>query len=168
MVQLPNYSQVEILAEAPPAEYGTHERRADILDRVLDAGSPRAVNKSELARRYDVHRNTINRDFDRLSEHLADALDPSDVHVRVRAAFERAQQELFDSGEPREAWRVTREWASWLADVGVIETESARAEVDVTQREAATETEHYKLITDDGEDVPVGSDYHLPEGESIE
>lgn len=67
---LPDYTVLEPPDETPPTEYSTHQRRADVLQLVIEAGSPFVVNQSHLADKYDVHRSTISRDLDRLRESI--------------------------------------------------------------------------------------------------
>jgi hypothetical protein len=43
---LPDYSAIELPDKMPIAEYGTHERRADVWRAIKAAGSPSRVNKA--------------------------------------------------------------------------------------------------------------------------
>lgn len=119
MAQHTDYAQVDVPDEKHPTEYHYTERRSEILQIVLRAGGPAAVNQSTLADRYDVDRSTISRDLDRLSESIADQLG-SHIDLTVKAAFDRAVEELQEEGEYREAFDVALDWSEWLADRGHI------------------------------------------------
>jgi AcrR family transcriptional regulator len=141
-----------------PTEYSFVERRAEILDLVMEAGSHRKLNKLQLADRYDVSRRTIFYDFERLNEFLEETLGER-AKMRTQVWFERIVDDLLDEGEHRDAWRTIMEWNEWLADRGAIETVPDQMEVDATVREASTEGSEYRIVseTDDDEYVEIPS-----------
>jgi len=135
---LPDYSELEPPDEKPPAEFTTHERRADVLRAIIDAGSPFAINQTELAERYDVHRSTVSRDMDRLRESV-DELLGRDAKLTTRALYEAVIGELLAESDwkaKKAAWDVVMDWNDWLADIGEQHREPDRSEVDVRSRTA--------------------------------
>lgn len=129
----PNYLATEPPADKAPAEYTHHERRAEIADLVVAAGSPYAVKQSQLADRYDVHPSTVCRDMKRLREAAADDL-AADAPFLSRVVFEKTLRELQDAGDwraAREAFKTVMEWNEWLGDLGIQDRAPSKHEVAV-------------------------------------
>jgi len=151
---LPNYDAIEPPDNTPRAEYGTHERRAEVWRAIKAAGSPARVNKAALARKYDVSRKTIYRDFDRLREWVDDSLG-EDAKLTTRAVFETVVDDLLNAGD----WRAKKaaldavmDWNEWLAEIGEQHREPNRVEADVRRREVA-----YTVVRETP-DLPVTED----------
>ncbi|MFW6435544.1 MAG: HTH domain-containing protein [Halovenus sp.] len=135
---LPDYTALEPPDEKPPVEYTTHERRADVLQQIVEAGSPFAVNQTELADQYGVHRSTISRDMDRLRESV-DELLGRDAKLTTRALYESIIGQLLAESDwkaKKAAWDIVMDWNEWLADIGEQHREPDRSEIDVRSRNA--------------------------------
>lgn len=152
---LPDYSGVNPPDDKCPEEFTHHERRADLLRRCIQAGSPFAVNQSALARRYGVDRSTVCRDMARLRESVANSLG-DDAKLTARAVFERALLDLRQADD----WRASKaafdavlDWQNWLAELGEQHREPDRAEVDVDMRSRSVDVS-YQVVRD-GEDDPL-------------
>lgn len=152
---LPDYSTVKVPDEKPPAAYSHHERRADLLRRCISMGSPFAVNQSDQADRYDVHRSQISRDMDRLRESVNDSLG-DDAKLTTQAVFERALLDMRQADD----WRASKaaldavmDWNDWLADLGEQHREPDRSEVDMDVRSRHAEVA-YRVVRE-GEDEPL-------------
>jgi len=158
MTDLPDYSSVEPPAEEAPESYDHHARRADILRRIREAGSPFAINQARLADRYDVHESTISRDMDRLRESIDSHLG-QDAKLLTRTLLETTVRELHAEGEWKAAWDVVMDWNDWLADVGEQEREPDQLDVEMDAR--ATEVSY--TIVREAPDLPTdeegGVDY---------
>jgi len=154
---LPDYDAIEVPDDTPRAEYSTHERRAEVWRAIKAAGSPSRVNKAALARRYDVNRSTIYRDFERLREWASDSLG-DDAELTARAIFERAVDELLEADD----WRATEaafdkmmDWNEWLQSIGEQHREPDRVEADVNQRRSEVQ---YRIVREEPADLPAGSE----------
>ena len=147
---LPNYAALEPPDGKPVAEYSTHERRAEILRLLREAGSPFAIKQVRLADRYNVHESTISRDMDRLRESVAEYLG-QDAKLTTRTLLEKTVRELQNEGEWKQAWDVVMDWNEWLAEVGEQHREPARSEVDVRSRHA----EVAYTVVREGDDEPL-------------
>lgn len=135
---LPDYTALEPPDGKPPEEFTTHERRADVLRQIVEAGSPFAINQSTLANRYGVHRSTISRDMDRLRESV-DELLGRDAKLTTRALYEAVVGQLLAESDwkaKKAAWDVVMDWNEWLADLGEQHREPDRSEIDVRSRNA--------------------------------
>ena len=152
---LPDYSTINPPDEKPKPEFDHHERRADLLRRVITAGSPYAVNQSDLADEYAVDRSTICRDMKRLRESVDDALG-ADAKLTARAVFERVLEDLQDADDWRAskaAFDAVMDWQNWLAELGEQHREPNRSELDVDVRSRGVDVS-YQVVRE-GEDEPL-------------
>jgi hypothetical protein len=152
---LPDYSTIKPPDEKPKPEFDHHERRADLLRRVISAGSPYAVNQSGLADEYAVDRSTICRDMKRLRESVDDALG-DDAKLTARAVFERVLEDLQDADDWRAskaAFDAVMDWQNWLAELGEQHREPNRSELDVDVRSRGVDVS-YQVVRE-GEDEPL-------------
>lgn len=128
-----DYRAVEIPPDKPPTEYTYAQRRAELLQQVIEAGHPRAINQTELADRYGVSQQQVSKDMDRLSEFVAEHVG-SDHRFILESVYHGAMLNLVEEGEYFKAVQVARWWGEWLADVGAMQTEareSGTGEIDV-------------------------------------
>lgn len=151
---LPDYTAVEPPADTDPEEYTTHERRADLLRQIREAGSPRAIHQQREADRYDVHKSTISRDMDRLRESIDDHL-ADDAKLTTKVLFDRVPDDLLAADDWREkkaAFNMVIEWNEWLADIGEQHREADKIEAEVHGTQSGVQ---YQVVSDAREvDVP--------------
>jgi hypothetical protein len=163
---LPDYSAVEPPADTAPEQYSTHERRAALLRRIREVGSPFAINQSKQSDRFDVHRSTITRDMDRLresvDEHLAD-----DAKLTTRVLFESITDELLDADDwkaKKAAFDMVMDFNQWLADLGEQHREPDRLEADVTAQSSEVQ---YRVVRDESADDLPTDDSGTPDFEAL-
>ena len=120
----PKYNAIEI-PDVSPRNFTAEQRRADLFRRVLNAGSPHAINQSREAERYDVHRSTVCRDMNELGEYVGENIG-NDARLTARAVFEQTLSDLQNADD----WRASKaafdtmmDWQSWLQDTGEQERE---------------------------------------------
>lgn len=123
-----DYYHVDVPSSKAPEDYEWWERRAEILDLILERGTPHGVHQQRLADRYGVSKSQISQDMDRLREHVDKTLGRS-AKMTTRALYQKAIQELRDDGEYREAFEVAMEWNEWLQDIGEQETVPEKHEI---------------------------------------
>lgn len=151
----PDYTRAQPPEEKPPSEYSTQERRADILQTIIEeAGSPSAVNQRDLAQKYDVHESTVSRDMDRLRESINEHLG-TDAKFTTRTLYQHVVRDLLSEDDWRAtkaAWDVAQEWNEWLAEIGEQHREPQRSEIDVDMRSQKTA---YEIVRDEeGDPLP--------------
>ena len=110
----PDYAAVEVPTK-DPSEYSYVERRAELLQQILDLGHPAMINQTEQADRYGVSQQQISKDLDRLAEHVEASLGARRDLV-TEAVFHRSIQGLLDNGEYRKAARTVADWNEWLVE----------------------------------------------------
>lgn len=147
---LPDYARLESPAETPPEEYSTHERRAEILQLLIQAGSPTAVKQRRLADRYGVHESTVSRDMDRLRESVDDGLGDR-AKLTTRTIFEKTVRELQNEGEWKAAWDVVMDWNEWLAEIGEQHREPRRSELAVDMESRNVDVAYEVVRGEDGD-----------------
>lgn len=145
----PNYYAYNIPQHKPPEDYTYIERRAEILQYILQRGSPYAVHQSRLADRYGVTDGQISQDMDRLQKHVTEHLG-DEVKLTTRVVFEKTVRELQAQGEWKDAWDVVMDWNEWLADIGEQHREPMHVAQDVAVGDGAS-TESYSILTDQGQ-----------------
>jgi hypothetical protein len=140
-----DYFAVDIPEEKPPEEYHYTQRRAALLEEVLELGTPTAVSRTEAGERYGVTHGQITQDLDAIAECVEEHLGDT-AKLQTKAAFERVLRELYDADDWRAtkaAWDVVADWNQWLGDVGEQEREPDRSEV------AVTDSSGYQVIHDE-------------------
>lgn len=132
-----------------------HERRAILLDRIIQAGHPDALGKtqSEIGEEFGVAQQTISDDFQRLSEFMADNVERDHVSI-MDTVFRGAIKDLVEDGKKAWAADVGKQWYEWLADMGQIER--VADEMDLNVNDVSDETEEYVVITDDDDGDDAG------------
>lgn len=150
---LPDYTAIESPDDKPPEEYTTHERRAAILQAIIAAGTPSAINQRRLADRFDIHESTVSRDMDRLRESIDENLG-NDAKLTTRALFERTVRELQAEDEWKQAWEVTMDWNEWLADLGEQHREPRKSALDVDMRSRSVDVAYEVVRDESGDPLP--------------
>lgn len=154
---LPDYDAIEV-PDVPKEDLGTHERRAALWRRMKEKKSPTRLNKARLSREFDVSRQTIYRDWDRLQEWAEGGLGEG-AKLTTRAVFEGVIDDLLAEGDWRakaEAWKIVREWNEFLGAIGAQDREPDRAELDITSRNVDV---GYKIVQGaDTDDLPTTDD----------
>lgn len=153
---LPNYAALEPPESKPIEEYTHHERRAALLRRIRDVGSPYAITQTRQAERFGVHRSTISRDMDRLRESI-DAHLGGDAKLTTQALFESIIEELLDVDDwkaTKAAWDIVMDWNDWLADLGVQHREPRQSSLDVEMRSRNLDVAYHVVREESGESLP--------------
>lgn len=154
-----DYSRVRVPhGEKPYHEFNYAERRAVLLERIEQAGHPRALGSTyaELGDEFGVSKPTIHHDMQVLAEWTAENLDRDHVHI-LDSVFRGAIRDLVSEGKHAWAAEVGKEWFDWLADMGVMDRAPDKVDLDATVRGEPDETEAYEVIPDD-EVVVEGAD----------
>lgn len=127
----PEYAELEVPAETPPAEYTWVERRTELYSLIEEAGHPRNLrrNQSELAARYDVSQQMISKDFQKLREYQRNRAGTRAIST-TRWLHERVVQEELDRGNLMNALHAQMEYNDFLFELGRLE--SAPDELHVT------------------------------------
>lgn len=112
----PNYSAIELPSKSC-TEYDWRERRAEVLQNVKEAGTPSAVNQTQLGEQYGVTQQQISKDLDRIAEHVHHEVVDRDRRVfTINTILERCVNGLLDEEEYRAAARAAIDWDEWLTD----------------------------------------------------
>lgn len=146
----PNYYGHDIPSNKSPDDYTYIERRAEILQYILQRGSPYAVHQARLADRYGVSESQISRDIKRLRKHVDEHLG-DDAKLTTRTVFEKTVTELQEQGEWKDAWTVVMDWNEWLADIGEQHREPKHVRQDVAVQDGDA-TDSYSILREDGDE----------------
>jgi hypothetical protein len=142
-----DYFAVDIPEEKPPEEYHYTQRRAALLEEVLELGTPTAVSRTEAGERYGVTHGQITQDLDAIAECVEQQVG-SRATLRTRAMLDRVTRDLLEADDwqaRKAAWDVVSDWNDWLGDVGEQERAPNRHEHDV---DVAVSGDGYQVIHD--------------------
>lgn len=110
----PDYQALEIPTKSP-SEFSYTERRADLLQQVLDLGHPSMINQTEAAERYEISQQQVSKDLDRLGEYIESNLGARRDLI-TESVYHRAIRGLLEEGEYRDAARTVSDWNEYLMD----------------------------------------------------
>jgi len=117
-----NYLIADIPDDLHPLDYNTHQRRADVLQKMIDAGHPYGINQSRLAKHYGVDQGTISRDVKEIQSYLSESLGDYAVSL-TQTAFENIYNSFMQTDDKEKAWKVLMDWNKWLENRGAIRTQ---------------------------------------------
>ena len=133
----PDYSAVD-LPSKDPTEYSYVQRRAELLQRVKEAGEPSVLNQTELADTFGVSQQQISKDLDRLATHVRDRMIDRDRRAFVvESVVRRSIRGLLDEEEYRKAAQTAMDYDDWIHDFH----DAAEFERRLDELEAAQERE---------------------------
>lgn len=133
----PDYSAVD-LPSKDPTEYSYVERRAELLQRVEEAGEPSVLNQTELADTFGVSQQQISKDLDRIATHVRDRMIDRDRRAFVvENVVRRSIRGLLDEEEYRKAAQTAVDYDDWIHDFH----DAAEFERRLDELEAARERE---------------------------
>lgn len=121
-----DYAAIEIPEDEPPEEYHYTARRAEILEKVREAGHPRALNQRELSRRYGCTPPNIHNDLNVLAEYLDNNLGARRAFSKT--VFEKCIEELLADREWRDASRTVKEFNEFIDEYQWMENMEERLE----------------------------------------
>ena len=110
-----DYRTIPVSDDKPPEDYTFAERRAEILRRIEDAGSPDRLNGVELSNRYGCTPENIYNDFDVLGDYVSATVGDR-VDLKINAVFNKAIRGLLQQKEYRKAAKTAAEYGEWVRD----------------------------------------------------
>jgi hypothetical protein len=114
-----NYLVADIPDDLPPDQFNAHQRRADILQKMIDAGHPYGIKQSKLAKLYGVSQQIISRDVKEIQSYLSESLGDYAVSL-TQTAFENIYNSFMRNDDKEKAWRVLMDWNKWLENRGAL------------------------------------------------
>ncbi|WP_435152501.1 hypothetical protein [Haladaptatus sp. DFWS20] len=108
-----NYLDTNVPRDKDPADYTYVERRADLLDRIIAAGSRKNIHQARLAEVYDVSPAQVSKDIARIGEEIADHLT-DDIELQTLTMYEHTVSQLQDDGRYKAAWDVHCDFLEWV------------------------------------------------------
>lgn len=129
------YRETPIPDNKKPHEYTYHERRAELLKFIIEAGHPDRISRKQMGERYDVDPSIITKDIKLLGEEIGEELN-SDAELVLSTLFRKALKELAAEGEWQDAVDVGMDYQEWLFNTGEQEKEPERHEITQDPGEA--------------------------------
>lgn len=124
-----DYYQVTIPDDKPLEEYHWTQRRAYILERIIEAGTPKVINQTRLAEKFDTTQTNIHKDIQRLKEYIKDNVG-RDAVFQSEMLYRKGIKEYVESGNYKKAVDILESWNNWLFDIGAKEKAPEKRQVD--------------------------------------
>ena len=128
---VPDYAALTLPDDKPKPEWGWQHRRAFIHRRLMDVGHHTLLNKTELARKFDVTRKVIYDDLDRLAEYITEDFDPERHKSETIAVFDKCVAELLDEGRYKDAAKVRAQFDEWRERRGDMDRENNDLDINI-------------------------------------
>lgn len=111
------YKDVTVPEDTPPEDYNYIQRRAELLQRLIEAGHPDRLSRTQCAEQYDVHPSTITRDIQALREEIRSDIS-TDADFVSHVLFQKALRDTVEREAWSEAINILESWNKWLSDRG--------------------------------------------------
>lgn len=128
MVDTPDYLAIEPDAEKQPPEYSYVERRAEIAKAIRQQGHPTGFNYAQIGRKYDVSREQVRKDFERLKTYFREQIG-EDAKATSDLGYRKIVREHLSNGDLEKARRALDSWNGWMFDSGVQEKAADKKEL---------------------------------------
>lgn len=112
-----NYHEVHIPDEKDKKDYTTDERRAYVLQKIIDAGIPSNINLTEIANETGVSTQQVHKDKEIVGDWMSNNLD-RDFDEMADSVMRWATRKAIEEEDYRQARRGISEWQSFLQDEG--------------------------------------------------
>jgi transposase len=112
-----DYPAIILPEDIPKTEWDVNQRRKYIMTKFEDVYSPKDLNKTELAKEFDVSQRTIYNDLSILREWYEIHLD-KDFEQIANRTIRWAIKELREQDEAKDAVDVTMSWQEFLQEEG--------------------------------------------------
>lgn len=126
----PDYRATNIPDTKSVCDYSYVERRAEILQRIEEAGHPRAISQTRLADRYEVSQGQISQDITRLKTYINETVDTDTVDAITETVYQKSIKELIEKDEHYKAVKAVESWNNWLMDRGKVDKEADEHELN--------------------------------------
>lgn len=124
------YRETPVPTNKPPHEFTYHERRAELLQFIVEAGHPDRISRKAMGERYDCDPSLITKDIKLLGEQIGEELN-GDAEMVMSTLFRKALKEMAAQDRWMDAVDVGMDYQEWLFDTGEQQKEPDR--VDITQ-----------------------------------
>ena len=127
----PDYFYIDVPDEKPLDEFETHERRAWLLERAIEKGTPRAINQQQVAKKFDVCQQQISQDINNaliksINQHLESG---EKLKAEIASIYDHIKNGAQDEGDLNLLRLTMKDWKDWLGDIGSIEEEPQKVEM---------------------------------------
>lgn len=113
-------------------DFDAAQRRAWLLDKTYELGTPTRINQSEVCEYFGVRQNIISRDIrDELAPYVQDHLGDR-VGMMSDVVFKAAVEKLMDDEEPYKAAKTMQMFNEWLQSTGEQDSETTTEDIEVT------------------------------------
>lgn len=113
-------------------DFDAAQRRAWLLDKIYELGTPTRINQSEVSEYFGVGQTIISRDInDELAPYVEDHLGER-VGMMSDVVFKAAVEKLMDDDDPYKAAKTMEMFNAWLQSTGEQDSETTTEDITVT------------------------------------
>ncbi len=127
---LTNYRKIHIPKEKFKENWTTEQRRAWILQRIIEAGHPRFLEQEKIADMFDVSQPQISQDLDALSDSIKVHIG-EDIDMLVESLYQSTIEELKEKEDYGELRKWIKDFTDYLMNRGKIKKAPDKQKVDV-------------------------------------
>ena len=100
-------------------KYTHSERREEILNLIIEAGHPKSVSQTSLAKIYGVTQCMIHKDIQAIAKDIKKNL-PNEAEFITQVVFQSAIKKLAagNNSDKFKAAKLAKDWNDWLFDMG--------------------------------------------------
>ena len=127
----PDYFYVNVPENKPFEEFDTSERRAYLLKKAIEKGTPRAINQTKMAKKFDKTQQQISQDINgalvkSINQHLEDS---EKLKAEITSIYDHIKEEAREKQDLNLLRLTLKDWKDWLGDIGSIEEEPQKVEM---------------------------------------
>lgn len=132
-----DYARVSYPADRPEEpgsmdDFDAAQRRAWLLDRVYELGTPTRINQSKVCEYFDVTQSLIARDINNELAPYVESQLGDRAGMMSDVVFKAAVEKLMDDDEPYKAAKTMQLFNEWLQSTGEQDSETSTEDITVT------------------------------------
>jgi len=115
-----NYFEVKIPENKSPKKFTFTERRAEILQLIMEAGHPGNIHQTKLAERYGVTQGQISQDISAIRKNF-NKQSKEDIEFITEIVYQKCIKSLLKEKKYLDASKVIESWNKWLFNTGKLD-----------------------------------------------
>jgi len=126
-----NYHEIDIPNpdKKPKEKWDTEERRAYILDLIVEKGHPKFINQTKIAQEFGVSQPAIHDDIDAIADSVNDYLGEK-ADLMLESIYKSSIRELKEEKDYSELRKWIKDWSQYLMERGKVKKAPERTQVE--------------------------------------
>jgi len=124
-----NYYEIPVPDGDDFEEWSYNERRAYILEKIIEKGDPNLVSRTKMGEKFGVSQQQISKDIHRISKSILDNTDTAKFALEIETAFKKMKREAIEKEDYNLYRKTMGDWSDWLFDMGKLDKAPEKHEV---------------------------------------